>query len=95
MTLFDVPPPLARTNDPETSKAAARAVKHSGSVKAILDAFTRTDNWTASELGQVLGFYPPTVSSALSRLGKAGVLVRRGDQRRSLQGCWQDVWIRA
>jgi len=109
-TLFDVDPVvrliedvpvdwagLARTSDPDTSRAAARTIGK-GTETAVMAAhckgvFYSWAGLTDDELAEIMdGWHPPTVKSARSRLSRRGLLVDSGERRLSSRGRAQIVW---
>lgn len=91
-SLFDAPP-LARHNDPSTSRAAARRMRvvAPNLHQRILDLLSFHPNGlTKDEVCEALGIDPrrwPSVASALSQLKKAGQ-VRWTDEIRNSQNVW-------
>lgn len=101
VTLFDVPLPLevpapmARASDPQTSHDAKRAVtpgRTEAKILEVLGDFYMTDDEIAYALRPMHG---PTVKSARSRLTKAGLVVDAGFCRLSERGQRMTVWCRA
>ena len=99
-SLFDAPRVYtgrSRRTDPDTSLAAARSVGR-GAEQAILDVFYRNPRYTLGYTADDLEFVLPlvrrdTLRSALSRLGKRGVLRDSGVRRDSTAGRPQIVWV--
>jgi hypothetical protein len=95
-TLFDAPP-LARHNDPATSKAAARrmAVVAPNLQRQLIDLLDRHPRGlTKDECCELLDVDPrrwPSVASALSQLKKAGQ-VRWSGEPRNAQNVWC-LWV--
>lgn len=91
--------PRARHSDPETSHRAAAAVKPGGKEmnEAILRAAHPTHAYTAFEIAQNIAYFTPnrwdegSLRSAVSRLGKRGLLVKDG-KGKSPRGQPCDKW---
>jgi predicted transcriptional regulator len=83
----------ARNDDPGTAKQAAR-LQRGGAETVILNTAERLDTFTRSELCAAIGaeWHPPTISTALSRLERRGLVTRTGATRRGDRGALQDVY---
>lgn len=91
---------LARASDPQTSHEAARSIT-GRTERCILELFTPEGRryWlnehdvglTGDDIADILGIYPPTVKSALSRL-KNHKLIEACGTRPSARGLPSTVW---
>lgn len=73
--------PRTRTTDPQTSVDAAASLTGIAKRQAlILEAFETRGAMTADEVVRAMpdDVHPPTIHSAVARLGKAGCLVKVG-----------------
>ena len=70
--------PLARRTDPETSKAAARSVKHSAPVQRTkiiiaLTAYGPMNHW---QIDNFLGWQHPTAARRMGELVRSGRVIK-------------------
>lgn len=82
-TLFDAVPTrpylATRTTDPEPSIEAARQLTGKVDRDCWMHLKVTGRHMTCDQIAAELGYYPPTVTSAVSRLVRDGFVVRSGD----------------
>ena len=93
---MDVPRPMSRRNDPQTSRIAAASLRASGELgrqaKAVLEATTRWPGSTAVELAAKAGLDRYAVSRRLPELLRDGKVTRGGARVCRENGRPQSTW---